>query len=141
MSQKKTIGKQTGTAWNFSQPPMQVHRGAYIFYFNPQVRISKMLTKDNLDYHPSPSELSSRIHCIIFLWISKGFISPSRTFLELFIKPVYPTKVAEKFQNHYWVWNFCESKIESIHSYSCPQAKLFLRFSSSALQAEEITHF
>ena len=76
---------------------MQVHRGAYIFYFNPQVRISKMLTKDNLDYHPSPSDLSSRIHCIIFLWISKGFISPEH-FLNFLSNLYIPLRLQKSFK-------------------------------------------
>ena len=45
---------------------------------------------------PSPSELTSRIHPLIFLWTLKGCIYP--IFLEFFLKPVYPTKVVEKFQ-------------------------------------------
>ena len=75
----------------FFQPPIQVCWGAYIPYFkinapifccciffeecfNPQVRI---------DYHPSPSELTSRTHPVIFLWTPKGFISPEY-FLNFF---------------------------------------------------------
>ena len=78
---------------NFLQPPLPVCRGAYIPYFkinapifccllffqpqvNPQVRISKMVNKYTIDYEPSPSQLTSRIHPLIFLWSPKGFISP-----------------------------------------------------------------
>ena len=34
---------------------------------NPQVSISKMVNKHNVDYRPSPSELTSRIHSLMFL--------------------------------------------------------------------------
>ena len=68
-------------------------RGAYIPYFklsapifscfiffeeylNSQVRINKMIKKLTVDYDPIPSELTSRIHPLIFLWTPKGFISP-----------------------------------------------------------------
>ena len=36
-------------------------------YLNPQVSISKMVNKHNVDYRPSPSELTSRIHSLMFL--------------------------------------------------------------------------
>ena len=57
---------------------------------NPQVRISKMVNENTVDYHPNPSELTSRIHPFIFLWI----------FLEFFLRPVFRAMVAEKFQIH-----------------------------------------
>ena len=79
LSLKKTIKKQTSSAWIFLQPPMQVCRSAYIpnfkinapifccplffkEYLNPQVRINKMINEHNVDYHPNPLELTSRIH-------------------------------------------------------------------------------
>ena len=63
---KKTIRKQTVSAWNFLQPSIQVCRGAYISYFkikapifccfiffeecfNPHVRIYKMLNKHTVN--------------------------------------------------------------------------------------------
>ena len=76
----------------FFQPPVPLCRGAYIpsfkinapifccpllsgNYFHSQVRISKMVKKHAIDYHPSPSQLTSRIQPPIFLWNPKGFIS------------------------------------------------------------------
>ena len=70
-----------------------VCRGAYIFYFkinapifccfiffeeclNSQVRINKMVNKYTVDYHPSPSELTSRMHSLIFLCTPKRFLFP-----------------------------------------------------------------
>ena len=44
--------------------------------FEPQVKINKIVTKHAVDYQPSPSQLTSRIHPFIFLWTPKGFISP-----------------------------------------------------------------
>ena len=68
-------------------------------YLNPQVRINKMVNEHTVDYHPSPSELTSRIHPLIFLCIPKGFIFCPECFLNFF-KPVFHTMVAEKFQIH-----------------------------------------
>ena len=44
---------------------------------NPQVSISKMLNEPTVDYHPSPSEFTSRIHPLMFLWTPRlwGFTS------------------------------------------------------------------
>ena len=65
-------------------------------YLNSQARIKKIVNKHTVDYHPSLSQLISRIHTLIFLWTPKGFISP-RIFLDFFPKPVYST-IMEKFQ-------------------------------------------
>ena len=89
---QKIIKKQKG-ALNFLQPEVKMCRGFYIPYFkinvpsfcwplffeeylNPQVRINKMVNEHTVDYQPSPSELTSRIHPFIFLKAHKGFISP-----------------------------------------------------------------
>ena len=111
---KKVMKKQTGSAWNFFQPPIQVCRGAYILYFkintlifccphsfeenlNPQIRINKMVSEHTVDYHHSLSELVSRIYSLLFVWTLKGFIS-TEYFFNFFLKPVYPTMVVERFQ-------------------------------------------
>ena len=41
-----------------------------------------MGNEHTVDYHPSPSELTSRIHPLIFLWTPKGFISAEYFFLK-----------------------------------------------------------
>ena len=84
-----------------------MRRGAYIPYFkinvpifcysiffeeslNPQVRINKMVNEHTVEYQPSPSELTSRIHPLIFLWTPKEFISPEyflSFFSNLYISP------------------------------------------------------
>ena len=64
-------------------------------YLNPQVKINKMVNKPTVDYHPSPSQLTSRINPLMFLWIPKGFVYLSGIYLEFFPKPVYSTAVAE----------------------------------------------
>ena len=66
-------------------------------YLNPKARIKKIVNKHTVDYHPSPSQLISRIHTLILLQTLKGFISP-RIFLDFFPKPVYSTMVMKKFQ-------------------------------------------
>ena len=66
---------------------------------NLQVRFNKMVNKHTVSYHPSPSELTSRIHSLIFQWTPKGFIFSPECFLN-FLKPVFCTMVAENFQIH-----------------------------------------
>ena len=64
-----------------------------------EVRIKKIVNKHTVDYHPILSELTSRIHPLIFLWTPKGFIFSPECFL-IFSKPVFHTMVVEKFQIH-----------------------------------------
>ena len=47
-------------------------------YLNPHVMINKM--EHTVDYHHCPSELTSRIHLLMFLWAPKSFISPEGFF-------------------------------------------------------------
>ena len=79
-------------------------------YLNSQVRINKMVNKHTVDYHPSPSQLISRIHTLIFLWTPKGFISPE-SFLNFFLNLYIPPWLRKSFkfivlrllQIHLWV--------------------------------------
>ena len=123
-----------------------MYRGAYIPYFkinppiffcplfsenylNPKVRISKMINKNIVDYHPSPSQLISMIHTLIYLWTRKGFISPE-SFLKLFLNLHTPTWLRKSFKFivlRLLANTFVSQKIKSVHFYSCPQAKLFPR--------------
>ena len=61
-------------------PPFST--GALFFepQVNPQVSINKMVNKHTVVYHPSPSQLTSRIYPVIFLSTHKGF----RIFLDFF---------------------------------------------------------
>ena len=79
-------------------------------YFNPQVRINKMVHKYAVDYHPSPSQLISRMYPLIFLWTPKGFISPEsflNFFLNLYIPPwlrkSFKFRVLGLLQIHLWL--------------------------------------
>ena len=81
-------------------------------YHNPQVRINKIINKHTVDYHPSPSQLISRIQPLIFLWTPKWFISPEPFlifFLNLYIPPLlrksFKFIVLNTFivQIHFWV--------------------------------------
>ena len=85
-------------------------RGVYIHYFKinpPHFLLSPLFWKlsqlsgqdqrngkHTVDYHPSPSQLISRIHTLIFLWTPKGFISPE-SFLNFFLNLYIPP----------WLWN------------------------------------
>ena len=64
---------------------------------NSQVRINKMVNEHTVEYHPSPSKLTSRTHSLILLWTPNGFIFSPECFLNFF-KPVFRTMEAEKFQ-------------------------------------------
>ena len=63
-----------------------------------------------VDYHPSPSQLISRIHTLIFLWTPKGFISPE-PFLNFFLNLYIPPWLRKSFkfialrllQTHWWI--------------------------------------
>ena len=75
-------------------PPFST--GALFFepQVNPQVSINKMVNKHTVVYHPSPSQLTSRIYPVIFLSTHKGF----RVFLDFFFpKHAYSTMIAEQF--------------------------------------------
>ena len=66
-------------------------------YLNPQARINKMVNKHTVDYHPSSSQLISRIHPLIFLWTPKGHISPE-SFLNFFLNLYIPPWLRKSFK-------------------------------------------
>ena len=111
-------------------------------YLNAQVRINKMVNKHTVDYHPHPSQLISWIHPLIFLWSPKGFISP-KPFLNFFLNLYIPLCLWKGFKFivlRLRANTFVNQKIESVHFYSCPQAKLSPRFLSSPIRQKEVTH-
>ena len=58
-----------------------------------------MVNEHTADYHPSPSELTSRIHPLIFLWTAKGNISLSLSiYIYFFFSKLYTIMVVENFQ-------------------------------------------
>ena len=59
-----------------------------------------MVNEHIIDHHPSLLKLTSRIHPLIFLWTSKRFIFSPECFLNFFLKYVFCTIVAERFQTH-----------------------------------------
>ena len=77
-------------------------------YLNPQARINKMVNKHTVDYHPSPSQLISRIHTLIFLWTPKGFISPE-SFLNFFLNLYIPP----------WLWKSFKVIVLRLLQYIC----------------------
>ena len=111
-------------------------------YLNPQVTINKMVHKHTVNYHPSPSQLISRIHPPIFLWTPKGFITPE-SFLNFFLNLYIPQWLRKSFKVmvlRLLANTFVIQKIESDHFYSCPQTKLSRRFLSLSPRQKEITH-
>ena len=101
-----------------------------------------MVNKHTVDYHPSPSQLISRIHSLIFVWTPKGFISPE-SFLNFFLNLYIPPGLRKSFKFitlRLLANKFVSQKIGSVHFYSCPQAKLSPRFSLLSPRQKEIVH-
>ena len=76
----------------------------FIFFeecLNPQFMINKTANEHTVDYHPSPSELTSWINLLIFRWTPKRFIS-LEYFLNFFSKLYIPPWLRKsfKFNNH-----------------------------------------
>ena len=91
-----------------------------------------MFNKHTVDYHPILSQLTKRIHPLIFLWTPKGFISPESLlnfFLNLYIQP-WLRKSFECIILGLLANTFVSQKIEFVHLYSYPQAKLSPKFLS-----------
>ena len=106
-----------------------------------------MMNKRTVDYHPSPSELTWRIHSFIFLWTPKGFISAEYflNFFSIMYILSWLRKSFKCFKSFSKVSlmmlrllenTIVRQKIKTNHFYSCPQAKLSPRFLSSLPQAE-----
>ena len=93
-----------------NQPPIFCCPLFFENYLNPQAMINKMVNKHTVNYHPSPSQLVSRIHTLIFPWTPKGFISPE-SFLNFFLNLYIPPWLRKSFkiivlrllQIHLWV--------------------------------------
>ena len=76
-----------------------------------------MVNKHTVDYHPSPSEFTSRIHLLIFLWTPKGFISPehcwnffSNLYIPSWLQKIFKFMVLRLLEN-----TFVSQKIESVY--------------------------
>ena len=87
-----------------------------------------MVNKHTVGYHPSSSQLTSRIHPLIFLWSPKGFISPE-SFLNFFLN-LYYTKVEEKFQiygvkiiEHLLIFTYTPKQNSAPVFYHCPPGR------------------
>ena len=111
-------------------------------FLNPQARINKIINKHTVDYHPSPSQLISRIHTLIFLWKPKEFISPE-SFLNFFLNLYIPPWLRKSFRFIVKITTntFVSQKIEYVHFHSCPQAKLYRRFLPLSFRQKGIVHF
>ena len=93
-----------------------------------------------VDYHPSPTGLTSRIHPFIFLWTPNESISPesfltffSNLYIPPWLRKIFKFIVLRLLENEF----VCQ-KTKSITFYSCPQAKTLPRFLSSPTRQKEI---
>ena len=85
-----------------------------------------MVNKHTVDYQPSSSQLVSRIHPLVFLWTPKAFIFPE-SFLNFFLNLYVPPWLLKSFKLtvlRLLANIFVCQKVEFVHFYSCPQAKL-----------------
>ena len=101
-----------------------------------------MVNEHIFDYHPSPSELTSRIHPLIFLWTPKEFISPEyllNFFSNLYIPP-WLRKSFKFIVLSLLEKTFASQKIESVHFCSCPQENLSPGSYHDHSRHKEITH-
>ena len=101
-----------------------------------------MVNKHTVDYHPSSSQLISRIHTLIFLWTRKGFIFPE-SFLNFFLNLYIPP----------WLWKsfkvivlrllqyICESKNWICSFLIMPPSKTLSQVFIIILQPDEIFPF
>ena len=86
--------------------------------------LTKWINKHTFNYNQNPSQLTSRIHALIFPWIHKGFISPeSLIFFQNLHIPLWLRKSFKFIALGLLANTFASQKIESVHFYSCPQAK------------------
>ena len=97
-----------------------------------------MVNGHTVYYHPSPSELTSRIHLLIFLWTPKGFTFSPECFFNFF-KPVFRTMEAKNFK--FMVLRLLEKacvtkKVESVHFTYVSKQKSPLGFCHYLLQEE-----
>ena len=77
-------------------------------YLNSQVRINKMVNKHTVDYHPSSSQLTSRIYPLRFLCTPRGFIF-SESFLNFFLNLYIPP----------WLWKSFKVIVLRLLQYIC----------------------
>ena len=99
-----------------------------------------MINEHTVDCHPSPSQLTSKIHPLIFLWTFKKFMFPKyflNFFSNLYISQWFRKSL--KFMMLRLLANTLVSqKIDSVHFYLCPQAKTILIITR---RQNEIIHF
>ena len=97
-----------------------------------------MVNEHTVDYHPSPSEFTSRIRCLIFLWIPKGFISPEY-FLIFFWNLYIPPWLQSCFK--FMVLRLLENTFVSQKTNLCPKQNSPPGFYHYHSRQKEITHF
>ena len=148
LSPKKQKNRQPHFVWNFLQSPIQACRFAHFkinapIFCYPFIFDFRNLRSGSTKWQMNILSITTLVFRINFkdtpCHISMEFYRDfSRIFLEFFLKPIYPTIVMEKFQIYgvkiTGIKIHCDSKIESVHFCSCPQANLYP-------SQKEINHF
>ena len=92
-------------------------------YLNPQVRITKIVNEHTVDYHPSPSGLTSRIHPLKFLCFYC---------FSVFMFQIYGVKITRKYicKSKKWICSFLLTLLSKV----LPQVRI-------TPKQKQITHF
>ena len=88
--------------------------------------MNKMVNKHTADYHPIPSESTSRIHPLIFLWALRVFSLTNISWIFC------QTCISHHACRNFWIYGiilllenkFVSQKIEFLHFYSYPPSIL-----------------
>ena len=116
---------------NFPEICMKFFSDICMKYLNPQVRINKMLNEHNVYYHRTPSESTSRIDPLIFIWTPKGFVFSPQYFLNFFSNLYIAPWLQKSFKLmvlRLLEIVFVSQKIKPVRFYLCPQTEISPKF-------------
>ena len=119
----------------------------FLEYLNPWLRIKKMVKKHIVDFHPASSVLTSRLYCLIYLWIPQCFIS-LQNICWIFYQTCMPHHGLKKISNlscsDYWKMHLRVKKLNLVilkifftHAFSAKLSRRFL--STTTPRQKEIT--
>ena len=94
----------------------------------PSGSINKMVNEHAVSYHLSSSELTSRIHPLIFSWTLKWFITPEYLYILPSLQKSFEFTVLRLLEE-----TFASQKIDSIRFCSCPQAEVNYPFQLNSI--------
>ena len=92
---KETIKKQTGSEWNFLQPPKLIcsrcrnplFQKKHALFFNLQVKIKKMTNKNSINYYSSRQDYLKDTSSHISRWILLYFLT--KLFIPTWLRKIF----------------------------------------------------